>query len=74
MKMKKLRSTEEARKGSFDKMHEEMKYVPQMTDDEIAERIGELNFFSYCRTAGTTREDMVITLALCYAKKIIGAY
>lgn len=70
---RKLRSTEEGRRASYERMVEEMGFLPEMTDEEVVERMGELNYYSYVRPAGQTREQLVVALALALAKRIVTA-
>lgn len=69
-KLRKSKSTKEARRAAFEEMKRLLNEVPTLTDERILERCSALVHFS-CSGAG--RERDVIFYALRLAERIIDA-
>ncbi len=70
--MKKSRSTLKGRKGSYDKMSEELRTIYALTVPAIVKRIEEIQHRSLWLHK-QTREELVVQLALLLAERIIDA-
>lgn len=73
MTFKKWRTTAEGRQAAYVRFVEEMKGIEGMTDDQIIERLNHYNSYATVRGEDTTREKLIVWLAMVAAKRIVDA-
>lgn len=71
-KFRKSQSTKNMRQGAYERMHDSLMEVSSLSDEQIVDRIGKLNAFTYVRPEGQTREQLIIGYAMALARQVRG--